>query len=266
MNNIKEDLSNYNPEGSDLRRAQLKMLDILIEVSRICDRNDIAYWISFGTLLGAVRHEGFIPWDDDLDIEIESRNHKKLIKCLELELPYTMKIQHEGNDKNYFNKYIKVRDTKSVIHEDGSEYFKERGIFIDIFPRQHSSKILKTIILKILGNALVYSKSSLHLEKRKYFLQRMILRSRILLYDLLVILNNFLSKIVTFKKLYTPSANRGVHEKIIFPLKEIIFEGKSFKCPSNIDAYLKLYYGDYMNIPKPENRIVHATKIEFYDD
>lgn len=60
----------YNPDGSILRQHQLKMLDILIIIDRICKKHGIKYWISDGTLLGAVRHGGFIPWDDDLDIQM----------------------------------------------------------------------------------------------------------------------------------------------------------------------------------------------------
>jgi lipopolysaccharide cholinephosphotransferase len=258
-----EDLTKYNPEGSDLRKAQLLMLEILIEVSKICDKNNIAYWISFGTLLGAVRHKGFIPWDDDLDIEVKSKDFKKLLKCLESDLPFTMKLQYEGNDKAYFNKYCKVRDTNSVIHELGSENFGERGVFIDIFPREYSTKILRTLSIKILGRSLIYSKSMLYKEKRRTLIQRFFLKTRILVYNLSITVNNILSKIFPFKKLFTPSFNMGVSKEIIFPLKEIAFEGHNFKCPANVDAYLKLYYGDYMKLPSPENRITHATKIEF---
>jgi lipopolysaccharide cholinephosphotransferase len=60
----------YNPDGSLLRRQQMRMLDILLEVDRICKKNDIPYWLSSGTLIGAMRHDCFIPWDDDLDIEM----------------------------------------------------------------------------------------------------------------------------------------------------------------------------------------------------
>lgn len=261
-----DDLSIYNPNGSDLRRAQLVMLNILQEVSKICDRNDIPYWISFGTLLGSVRHEGFIPWDDDLDIEILSKDTTKLIKCLELELPDSMKVQYEGNDKSYFHKYLKVRDKNSIMHELGSEYFKERGIFIDIFPREFSNRFMKTVLRKIIGNSLIYGKSSIYQDKRRILLQRIIINIRVALFNKILVFNKSLSKMFKFNELYTTSFVKGVKKEIIFPLKEIVFEGYSFKCPANIDAYLKLYYGDYMKIPEPENRIVHATKIEFYDN
>lgn len=60
----------YNPDGSLLRNAQLRMLEILIDFDRVCRKHDIKYWLSSGTLLGAVRHGGFIPWDDDLDVDL----------------------------------------------------------------------------------------------------------------------------------------------------------------------------------------------------
>ena len=65
-----EDLSHYNPEGSTLRRAQLRMLEILKVVDDICTKHDIQYTLDGGTLIGAVRHGGFIPWDDDIDINV----------------------------------------------------------------------------------------------------------------------------------------------------------------------------------------------------
>ena len=74
----------YNPDGSDLRRHQLVMLDMLIWLDRLCVRHAIPYWLSSGTLLGAVRHGGFIPWDDDVDIELMlprlSAPHKAIVK------------------------------------------------------------------------------------------------------------------------------------------------------------------------------------------
>ena len=79
---IQEDLSKYNPEGSILRRAQLRELEILIEVDKICRKHNIEYFLDWGTLLGAVRHGGFIPWDDDIDISVRRKDYSRLCKVL----------------------------------------------------------------------------------------------------------------------------------------------------------------------------------------
>ena len=72
----------FNPDGSLLRQQQQRMLELLIEVDRICKKHHITYWLSCGTLLGAARHKGFIPWDDDLDIEMLLPDYKRLLKVL----------------------------------------------------------------------------------------------------------------------------------------------------------------------------------------
>lgn len=80
---IAEELKNkYNPEGSTLRKAQLRMLDMVLYIDKICKENNLQYHIESGNLLGAVRHNGFIPWDDDFDIALYRRDYKKLIKIL----------------------------------------------------------------------------------------------------------------------------------------------------------------------------------------
>lgn len=260
-----EDLSVYNPMGSELRKAQLKMLDILNVVSKICDNNNIPYWLSFGTLLGAVRHKGFIPWDDDLDIEVEQKDFKKLMKCLELELPETMKLQFEGNDPFYFHKFAKVRDLKSVVSEKLTEDFKYKGVFIDIFPREYSITFLKTIALKLKGESVIYLKNCNYLNKRNNIFKRAILNVRIVMHDFIIWFSKYLSKLLLLNKLFTPFLNKGINKDIIFPLSEIVFEGYTFKCPRNSDKYLKLIYGDYMKIPAIDKRMMHTTKIEFLE-
>ncbi len=267
-----EDLSIYNPESSDLRKAQLKMLDILIEVAKICDQNNIPYWLSFGTLLGAVRHKGFIPWDDDLDIEVERKNYKKLLTLLERELPPSMTLQYEGNEKHYCFRYAKVRDRKSFIQEKSSIDFKEKGIFIDIFYREYSTIFLKKIADRLLGGAVLYSKLSTFKDKREKNYQRLINSLRIFLSECFIFLARGISMTLPFNKLFLAleigqtGASGGIDKRYVFPLNEIYFEGFKFKSPHNPDAYLRQIYGDYMKIPSPENRIVHATKIEFYNN
>ena len=76
----------YNPDGSQLRTIQLCLLDILIEFDRVCRKNGISYWIDSGTLIGAARHGGFIPWDDDLDVCILRKDRKRVAQALTRDL------------------------------------------------------------------------------------------------------------------------------------------------------------------------------------
>src|SRR3954468_16666800 len=104
-----DDLSIYNPEGSELRRAQLKMLEILDIFDKICRKHNIKYWLACGTLLGARRHGGFIPWDDDLDVVVLQSDYNKIISVLKAELPENLKLQSRETDEKYWWYFPKIR-------------------------------------------------------------------------------------------------------------------------------------------------------------
>ena len=125
----------FNPEGSVLRLHQMKMLRILEFVDRVCRKHGICYWLSSGTLLGAVRHGGFIPWDDDLDIEMLYRDYKRLMEVLPFELPSNLVLQTMHTDSNYVAPYAKLRETDSYISEVNNigRNYKYNGVYIDIF-------------------------------------------------------------------------------------------------------------------------------------
>ena len=128
----------FNPDGSLLRRQQLRMLDILREVDRICRKHHISYWLSSGTLIGALRHDGFIPWDDDLDIEMMRSDYLRLMSVLPSELPDWLALQNDETDPGYFYFYAKLRDRRSRMLEQNAydRHWKEQGIYIDIFPME----------------------------------------------------------------------------------------------------------------------------------
>ncbi len=138
-----EDLSHYNNEGTVLRRAQMKMLFILIIVVDIFEKYNVPYWLDYGTLLGAVRHNGFIPWDDDLDITIPIEYYTIASKILSENLPNDLVLQSKENTKNYPNSHLKVRDIHSIYVEEGYEFFEHRGIFIDIFPAKRTNRTIQ---------------------------------------------------------------------------------------------------------------------------
>ena len=130
-----EDFSQYNKEGTLLRQVQLQLVDMMIEIDKICRKHNIQYWITFGTLLGAVRHGGFIPWDDDLDISMTSENLNKFIRIAPQELPNNLFLQTKETDPSIQVDIVKVRLKNSLFitpREDFSRNYN-KGLFIDIF-------------------------------------------------------------------------------------------------------------------------------------
>ena len=126
----------FNPDGSLLRRQQLRMLELLEVIDVICRKHQIPYWLSSGTLIGAARHKGFIPWDDDLDIEMLRSDYLRLLKVLPQELPDNLALQTNETDPNYIFIYGKLRDKDSHLEETNSydRILYYTGIYIDIFP------------------------------------------------------------------------------------------------------------------------------------
>ena len=113
-------------------------LDIVKEVVAICEKHGFTYFMLGGTMLGAIRHKGFIPWDDDLDISVLKRDFPRLKKALQEELPDNLIYQDRWTDFNCPIIFAKVRDKHSFFDEYDSRRVKERGIFIDIFPIDRS--------------------------------------------------------------------------------------------------------------------------------
>lgn len=259
-----EDLSHYNPEGSDLRRAQMRMLEILDVFVEICDRHKINYWISCGTLLGARRHQGFIPWDDDLDVYVMQWDYDKLLSILQKELPEKFKLQARVTDEKYWFYHSKIRDTKSRLHD--KLRFKDQGIFIDLFPIEPVPSIrFKKIIDAFLFSEVYYKGAKLFYPKIKYAIRKACLP----LIRFLILLTRIYYRYISNRKLY--AYGYGVffyatyNGENFYPISEIMFEGKKYKAPGNVDKYLiENFDADFMVIPKPEKRQTHAKKIEFF--
>ena len=257
----------YNPDGSLLRRHQLRMLDILVEVDRICRKHGIQYWLSSGTLIGAMRHNGFIPWDDDLDIEMMRSDYLRLMEVLPRELPDWLALQHADTDPNFFYFYAKVRDRRSLLKEtlDYGRRWKEQGIYIDIFPmEQHPIWLHKLTELSI-GHTYKIWRTSTDDDKSMRQIRRIFWFNRYLLYPALR----------AFAKLFTPHAvitsGMGIpfhnprYADEIFPLTTHEFEGLQLPVPHDADAHLRHIFGDYMQLPDLSKLALHVAQLEFYE-
>lgn len=249
----------YNPDGSQLRNLQLRLLEILRVVDNLCNKHSIPYWIEGGTLLGAVRHEGFIPWDDDIDICMLREDYKRFVKIAQTELPCDYKIQYHKTDKNYFLPFSKVRDTYGDIKENGyaDHPYKYNGAFIDVFPMEPVimplSKLCSYIVYIIKCISFRYPKSPISkilktvlwkIEEGVAFFGRL-LKSK--------------GKVSSGYGCYYPYK---FPLDVIFPLSTNRFENFSFRTPYNKERYLTIYFGNYMQLPLPDDRVMHLSLYE----
>jgi lipopolysaccharide cholinephosphotransferase len=257
----------YNPDGSELRKLQLRMLDILLAVTRICDKHHLPYWISGGTLLGAVRHGGFIPWDDDIDIELLRPDYKKLLKILPDELPDNLYLQ-TPDEKSYRLLFSKVRDRHSIIRseEEDMARYKEKGVYIDIFSEERSYRWMKNIVDFFYGRAFRRLKRGRPFHSLRYFYEYTV---SLLLYPLGILLMCIARGVCAITKPDNILHSYGIgnstnhNARYMFPVGKIAFEGYEFSTPKEADTYLKKQYGNYMSIPPKEQRATHFMRVEY---
>ena len=247
-----------------LRRAQEIMLEILLVVHEICERHDIGYWLDSGTLLGAVRHGGFIPWDDDLDICMKIEDYWRFLEIAQDELPEGMFLQTRGRDRGYKRYFAKVRSNKGRITEypeqikilRGSKLRYNRGIYIDIFP-----------CIAVAKGKLWFHRLAVRVFDR--------FRKILDLYPLVEPAYRFADWIthsgwdgkdlLVVRSIRYADTLFSVPMDTVFPLRKIAFEGKELWGPRDPDGYLRAMYGDYGKLPPPEERRVHAYRIEIFD-
>lgn len=259
--------ANQLPQADgNLRALQLRMLAILKEIDKICRKNNIRYWIAFGTLLGAVRHKGFIPWDDDMDILVHEDDYERFQQVCSEQLPSWLSLQNDQTDPEAKMGVglCKIRDNNSILLQsfDDLRRVYNKGAFVDVFKAvispKRSDKVFTFLLKRITfsyGFFRFYPQLNLH-NIVCY-----------LLYPLSYVWHKSLLWLLTRggKPYYCTQMGEAIFiqkhmSKLddIFPLKEIEFEGCMFMGPSNPNAYLRTMYGNYMKIPVPEKRRIHA--------
>ena len=211
----------------------------------------------------------FIPWDDDIDIELLRPDYNKLLDILPKELPGHLYLQ-TPKEKSYRLLFSKVRDKNSTIssEEEDMASYRYKGIFIDIFPEEFSYLWLKQIVDFFYGRAFRRIKRGRPFHSFKYFYEYFI--SLFILYPIGSVLKWLARGICASTKPRNVLHSYGIgnstnhHASYMFPTSKIQFEGKEFSAPKDVDRYLREQYGDYMAIPNPENRPSHFTQVRYH--
>ena len=247
-----------------LREAQLIMLDMLVEFDRICKKHNLQYWLDSGTLLGAVRHKGFIPWDDDIDISMPVEDYNKFVLIAQNELPDFIFFQTTKTDSSFPFDYIKLRSQKAKIvefHEQNREIAYHQGVFVDIFPmltipNSEFYQQFYTDIFKLIRSVASISLHTPEGQNRP--------KERAKLIEALAIMHQGWQKKDT-KIIYggeMPDVPAWFDYQSIFPLRKMEFEGLEFSVPHDSHHYLDAIYSfDYMELPPLDKRTTHAKEM-----
>lgn len=248
-----------------LKQIQLNILD---EFIKICDEHHFQYFALGGTALGSVRHGGFIPWDDDIDVGLSREEFEAFLNVAQAELPSGMFLQTFKTDENYPCCFAKIRVSNTTfIEKTLSNIDINHGVYIDIFPLDgYPEGVARRLAFHVRERILKAAVAGCYLldESQAGWIKKTVKRT--------------IRKQIPYKKAvrkldemyrqysYRDSTTIGV---LSFGGNEIMpkavfgngvtgtFEGRSIRLPEKTDEYLTRLYGDYMTPPPPEERIAH---------
>ncbi len=255
---------------SQLRELQLFTLDILKVVVDFCNKNNIRYYLCEGTLLGAVRHGGFIPWDDDIDISMPRDDYEKFVKLWGKDTRNNCRLYHQSTYKKYYLTFAKVVFTgkcrfKSLIRQGLKSMNNVKGPAIDIFPLDETGPLS----IKLLKRAGTIRKYRNILLAKAYYIKSSQKRR---LYRTAAFFSSYSSLQRKLTSLYTADHKKGeayfanfasayniskeIFSKEYFePAKEVQFENMLVTVPCKSAEILTCIYGDYMTLPPEEKRV-----------
>jgi lipopolysaccharide cholinephosphotransferase len=242
-----------------LRKIEVEILD---EFVRICEENNLTYFLTAGTLLGAVRHKGFIPWDDDIDVAMPRKDYEKFLDIYE----NVKETDYYVLSDRYPDKIIYYYEPFAKLCKKGTIFLNtNNAIDIDIFPSDNCILPFLPLQTKLIKSTWRLYRIKSHYDiprnKIKFIFSKLLcclfpLRFINFIHKKLYLLfNNLNTNYITFfsgKYNYKKETHKY---KAVYPLSKIAFEGKQYFAPGNWDLYLKDMYGNYMELPPVEQRI-----------
>lgn len=260
-----------------LQQLHTVLFEILCEFDRICRKHHIQYFLDSGTALGAVRHGGFIPWDDDIDVGMLRHEYEKFLIVAQNELSDKFFLLSPESDSAYMKYHAKLVKRNTIFPEKGTDNLKHRGIYIDIFPFDkvsEDSMTRKNVIRKVLlvRNFIRLKRTNNNGDgfslKILCFLLKIIPLRLLESYQkkLWNHYNHTSSKYVTCY-FYKMLVGRDLYFPIsaMSPSIETNFEGRTFMIMNGYNKYLKIMYNDYMQLPPEDKRTCHFNGDIIFD-
>lgn len=262
--------------SNELRKVQEVELEILEVVHKVCVENNLKYSLAYGTLIGAIRHQGFIPWDDDIDICMPREDYEKF---LEIWPKYKFEdyiLQNIETDEDFTQNFTKIRKNHTTFLQLKEEQYKyHKGFFIDIFPgdRVTDSKLKRQFQFFNMAVNLLYSRKFksgsssriISMVENILFLfpksfqkkYRKVSEKIVKKYNFNAELQYVFASTINDARIYYP---KDIFENLILA----DFEGKRFSIFKDYDTCLRIQYGDYMQLP-PENERVWTHTPQMID-
>ena len=271
-------------DSDELKRLQKVEIDICKDIHEVCKKYDIGYTIAFGSLIGAIRHKGFIPWDDDMDIAMFREDYERFEKIFDKELSDKYYLMSSLRDKGYYGNVVKVEKKGTTFINRHSNKMKcAQGIFVDIFiydkvPQDaalfkkqcRKSRFLAMLIflycspfpeIPIKGIIGAVAKAVCFVA---HYILHIVPKGNVFFYKKLEKICKLSDKTESDEYIiYQDPYASGtlVNRSDIEPYKTISFDGEQLCIPNNYDKVLKNYYGDYMQLPPEDKRVNHAADI-----
>lgn len=260
-------------DDKTLTKLREVQIEILNEIDRICKKNEINFFFTGGTLLGAVRHKGFIPWDDDIDIAMTRDDFEKFRLAIKNQLDEKYYFDYYDTDSDYYLPFAKVRKNNTTFDEEASKHLdNHKGIFVDIFiydlvDNNIKRCYIKAAIIQILSDTVLWKKKIIKLNNCRHpnlVAIFSVFRTKFILKFIDYISKKFNGKeknkknVVCFNSLLNIKKDFFPYDTF-FPLKKISFEGNKYNGLNDNDKFLNVQYGDYMKLPPIEERVNHNT-------